>query len=156
MPSPALPIGIQLTVAARAVERGFEAALADAGGSIVTWRILLHLKLHGAPSQRSLAAAIGVEASTLSIQLSELERSGLVTRHRDPGDQRTQVVELTPAGEAAFARIRSAAGAFDSLLRRGLDEQDAPELERILAVLVENAAEAKGFDARVRHVPVED
>jgi MarR family transcriptional regulator, transcriptional regulator for hemolysin len=143
MLAPRIPIGIQLTSAARAIERAFEAVLDDAGGSIVTWRILLHLKLHGVPSQRALADAIGVETSTLSVQLSDMERNGLITRRRDPEDQRTQIVELTSIGEAAFARIRSAAGAFDSLLRRGLREGDATELERILSVLVDNAAEAK-------------
>ncbi len=133
------PIGVLLTSAARAVERAFEAVLAESGGSIPVWLVLLNLKLHHNSSQRELAEAVGVQASTLSIHLSQMEREGLVARRRDPDNRRTQVVELTALGEAAFARIRSAAGAFDSMLRRGLSDEEARRLELVLRVLVANA-----------------
>ena len=68
-----------------------------------------------------------------------MEREGLVACRRDPDNRRTQVVELTVLGEAAFARIRSAAGAFDSMLRRGLSDEEARRLELVLRVLVANA-----------------
>ncbi len=132
------PIGVQLTSAARVVERAFEAVLAESGGSIPVWLVLLNLKLRRSASQRELAAAVGVQASTLSIHLSEMEREGLVARRREPDDRRTHIVQLTAAGEAAFARIRSAAGAFDSALRRGISEEEIGLFENLLSLLVAN------------------
>lgn len=143
---PRIPIGVQLTSAARAIERSFEAALAETGGSIPVWLVLLNLKLRRIASQRELAGLIGVQASTLSIHLSAMERDGLVARRRVARDRRTQFVELTPAGEAAFARIRSAAGAVDSALRRGLSDEETRQLEHTLALLVKNAAKLRGGD----------
>ncbi len=146
-PVPRVPIGVQLTSAARAVERAFEAVLAESGGSIPVWLVLFNLKLHHNSSQRELAEAVGVQASTLSIHLSQMEREGLVVRRRDPDNRRTQLVELTAIGEAAFARIRSAAGAFDSTLRRGLSEEEARWLGQLLRMLVANATGASELGA---------
>jgi MarR family transcriptional regulator, transcriptional regulator for hemolysin len=137
---PHVPIGVQLASVARAVERSFEAVLAESGGSIPVWLVLLNLKLRRRTSQRELASAIGVQASTLSIHLSEMELEGLVTRRRDPDNRRTQIVELSEAGESAFARIRSAAAAFDTTLRRGLSEDEIRQLEHLLGVLLANVA----------------
>jgi MarR family transcriptional regulator, transcriptional regulator for hemolysin len=137
---PRLPVGVRLSSAARAVERSFAAVLAGSGGSISVWLVLLHLKQRGSACQRELAAAIGVQASTLSLHLSEMEREGLILRQRVPEDRRTHAVVLTSDGEAVFARMRSAAGAFDSALRRGLSEEDTAQLEQTLGVLVANAS----------------
>jgi MarR family transcriptional regulator for hemolysin len=136
-----VPIGVRLSTAARAVERAFESVLAASGASIPVWRVLLNLKLNVTASQGELAAAIGVQASTLSIHLSQMERDGLVQRCRDTDDRRTQIVELTAAGEAAFARIRSAAGAFDTSLRRGISDEAIAQVEHLLGQLVANVAD---------------
>ncbi len=42
-----------------------------------------------------------------------MESAGLVTRRRDPANRRLHLVELTPAGDALFLRLRDAATAFD-------------------------------------------
>ncbi|MGB9113341.1 MAG: MarR family winged helix-turn-helix transcriptional regulator [Acidimicrobiales bacterium] len=137
---PRFPIGVQLASAARAVERAFETVLAESGGSIPVWLVLLNLKLRRSASQRELAAAVGVQASTLSIHLSEMERQGFVVRRREPDDRRTQTVQLTSAGEAVFARIRSAAGAFDSALRHGFSDEEISLFEHLLFRLVANVS----------------
>jgi MarR family transcriptional regulator, transcriptional regulator for hemolysin len=139
---PRLPVGVQLTSAARSVERSFASVLAASGGSIPIWLVLLNLKQRRSASQRELADAIGVRASTLSLHLSEMEREGLIVRQRVPDNRRTHAVELTAEGEAVFARIRSAAGAFDSVLRRGLSEEETRQFEHTLGLLVTNAVSA--------------
>ena len=45
------PIGLRLNQAARAVERAFDKALAEAGGSLPVWLILLNLKIHKPANQ---------------------------------------------------------------------------------------------------------
>jgi MarR family transcriptional regulator for hemolysin len=70
-----------------------------------------------------------------------MEKSGLLTRRRDPENRRIHLVELTDAGEATFVRLRDAAVAFDRRLRRGLGAQELATLEGLLDRLASNVAE---------------
>jgi len=128
MPPPARPpIGLQLTRAARSVSRAFDDALAEAGGSLPVWLVLISLKSQQPGNQRELADAVGIREATLTHHLNAMDAQGLVTRRRDPANRRVHLVELTEAGEAAFLRLRSAAAGFDQRLvhvRRALRQRD--------------------------------
>jgi MarR family transcriptional regulator for hemolysin len=138
------PIGLELARAARTVSRAFDDALAEAGGSLPAWLVLLNLKTRQVSSQRELAEAVGVREATLTHHLNAMERQGLVTRTRDPGNRRIHVVELTPAGEAAFVRLAEAATAFDRRLRDGLSDADLDVLATVLGRLTGNVAGEHG------------
>jgi MarR family transcriptional regulator for hemolysin len=127
-----MPIGRRLASTAKEVSRAFGEALAAAGGSEHVWLILVALKTRENANQRALAAAVGIQGATLTHHLNAMEDAGLVTRRRDPRNRRIHVVELTPEGEQAFLRMRSAAMAFDERLRGDLSDD---ELERLGAVL---------------------
>jgi MarR family transcriptional regulator for hemolysin len=136
MSAPArLPVGLQLARAAKAVSRAFDDALAQAGGSLPVWLVLISVKSQQAASQRELAAAAGIQGATLTHHLNAMESAGLVTRRRDPENRRTHLVELTPAGDALFLRLRDAAMAFDGQLRSGLSGRDIDQLEELLTRL---------------------
>ncbi len=140
MPAPfPLPIGLRLNQAARAVERAFDEALGEAGGTLPVWLILLNLKTRKPASQRELADAVGVREATLTHHLNAMDARGLVTRTRDAANRRFQVVTLTEAGEAAFVRLRDAATAFDAKLRAGLADADLATLSTLLGRLAANA-----------------
>ena len=138
------PIGLELARAARTVSRAFDDALAEAGGSLPAWLVLLNLKTRQVSSQRELAEAVGVREATLTHHLNAMESQGLVTRTRDPGNRRIHVVELTPAGEAAFVRLAEAATAFDRRLRDGLGDADLDVLATVLGRLAANVAGEHG------------
>ncbi len=121
------------------VSRAFDEALTGAGGTLPTWLLLLSAKISARPIQRELADAVGLRPATLSHHLDALQSGGLITRRRDPGDRRNQVVELTAAGEATFARLREAAIAFDRRLRTGIDEAEVERLRALLTRLAHNA-----------------
>ncbi len=141
MSAPArLPVGLQLAQAAKAVSRAFDDALAQAGGSLPVWLVLISVKSRQAASQRELAAAAGIQGATLTHHLNAMESAGLVTRRRDPENRRTHVVELTPAGDALFLRLRDAAMAFDQQLRSGLSGRDIDQLEQLLTRLRGNVS----------------
>ena len=61
-----VPIGLQLSQAARTVSRAFDAALDGAGGTLPVWLILLNLKIRTPGNQRELAEAVGVREATLT------------------------------------------------------------------------------------------
>src|SRR5256885_17028387 len=93
------PIGLQLAGAAKLVSRAFDEAMAEAGGSMPIWQILLTLKTRRIANQRQLAEAVGIQGATLTHHLNAMERDGLLTRSRDPENRRVHVGALTEAGQ---------------------------------------------------------
>jgi MarR family transcriptional regulator for hemolysin len=141
MPRPVHPpLGLHLTRISRTVSRAFDEALAEAGGSLPVWLVLISLKSRQLASQRELAEAVGVQGATLTHHLDTMESAGLVTRRRDPANRRMHLVELTPAGEALFLRLRDAAMAFDRRLRAGLSPAQISQLEALLTRLRDNVS----------------
>ncbi len=139
MPRPAQqPIGLHLARVARTVSRAFDDVLAEAGGSLPVWLVLISLKSGQLASQRELAEAVGVQGATLTHHLNAMESAGLVTRRRDPANRRLHLVELTPAGDELFFRLRGAATAFDQRLRTGFSDTEASQLETLLTRLRDN------------------
>jgi MarR family transcriptional regulator for hemolysin len=129
------PIGLHLQRTAKALNRAFEDALAEAGGSLPTWLILLSLKSRRMENQRELADAVGIRAATLTHHLAAMEGQGIVERIRDPANKRIQRTELTRAGEELFARLAQAAMAFDAQLRKDLSAGDEQQLRELLGRL---------------------
>ena len=143
MPAPATtPIGLELAGVARDVGRAFDAALAEAGGSRPTWLVLLSLKARPTANQRELASAVGIQGATLTHHLNGMEAEGLLTRRRDPANRRVHVVELTPAGEAMFLRLRQVAAAHDRRLRAGFVDAELDTLRALLQRLRGNIVDA--------------
>ena len=141
MPRPAHPpLGLHLNRVARTVSRAFDETLAEAGGSLPVWLVLISLKSSPSASQRDLAAKVGIQGATLTHHLDTMESAGLVTRRRDPANRRLHLVELTPAGDALFLRLRDAAMAFDRRLRAGLSQGEVSQLEALLTRLKDNVS----------------
>jgi MarR family transcriptional regulator, transcriptional regulator for hemolysin len=141
VPPPAQsPIGLHLASAARIVRRAFDEALAEAGGSLPVWLVLLNLKIRPPANQRELAEAVGVREATLSHHLNAMDAEGLITRRRDTANRRIHVVELTDLGEETFLRLRATATSFDQRLRGGITEKEVAILAGLLDRLVQNVA----------------
>ena len=134
------PIGLHLSQTARVVGRAFDDALAQAGGSVPEWLVLLNLKKQPQASQRDLAEAIGLREATVTHHLNAMDARGLLTRRRDPANRRVHLVELTDAGEAAFLRLRDAATSFDRQLGDGFTDTELDHLRGLLDRLAGNAS----------------
>jgi MarR family transcriptional regulator for hemolysin len=134
-----MPIGRHLASTAKSISRAFGEALAEAGGSEHVWLILMALKTTENANQRELAAVVGIQGATLTHHLNAMEDDGLVTRRRDPDNRRVHIVELTPEGEAAFLRMRSAAVEFDRRLRGDLPDEEIGRFAAVLDRLRANA-----------------
>lgn len=133
------PVGLAVAATAKALNRAFDDALAAVGGSTPTWLVLQAVTSTDVATQGELATAVGVRQPTLTHHLDGLERAGLVTRSRDPGNRRVQRIAVTEAGQHLFLRLRRAAAAFEGRLHAGLDDDDLRTLRRLLAQLEENA-----------------
>jgi MarR family transcriptional regulator, transcriptional regulator for hemolysin len=137
-----LPVGLQLTQAARTIGRAFDDALAAAGGSLPVWLVLLAMKTREVASQRELADAVGIKEATLTHHLNAMERAGLISRHRDPANRRIHVVQVTAGGDEMFLTLRAAAIEFDERLRDGITDEQITGLCELLGRLTANAGPA--------------
>jgi DNA-binding MarR family transcriptional regulator len=108
--------------------------------------LALHALGTGPHTQRELAAASMVEEQTMSRVLDRLERSGHVTRERDPADRRRLIVRPTTAGQQAY-RAAIDADVANTIITRRLDEPEAFRrmlIQLIAGLLAERGEEAPG------------
>ena len=133
------PVGMNLARTSKAVAQAFDAAMAEAGGTLPVWLTLLSVKSKELANQRELAGMIGIQGATLTHHLNAMEAQGLLTRRRDPENRRVHQVALTEAGEALFEKLRNAALAFDKRLRAGIPDDRLAEFADMLALLRRNA-----------------
>ena len=133
-----MPVGVALARTAKAASAAFDSAMADAGGSLPIWLVLVSLKTERGASQREMAESMGIQGATLTHHLNGMEAAGLVTRRRDPENRRVHIVELTESGEQLFRRLRTVADGFDVQLRSGLTTPELDEFVRVLEVFGTN------------------
>lgn len=134
------PIGLQLTRTSKVVSRAFDAALAEAGGTLPMWLVLMSLKRQEHTAQRQIAEAVGIEGPTLTHHLNRMEADGYVTRTRDPQNRRVHRVELTDQGEQTFHRLLAVVVHFDEQLRAGFSDRQLASLGGLLTRLRANVA----------------
>jgi DNA-binding MarR family transcriptional regulator len=70
--------------------------------------LLRHLAMAEPNRASELANLLAVEASHVTRQIQQLERTDHVTRVPDPDDGRAQLIQLTRKGRVAVERIRAA------------------------------------------------
>ncbi|MGW6141344.1 MarR family winged helix-turn-helix transcriptional regulator [Streptomyces sp. NPDC055144] len=73
--------------------------------SLVSYTLLSHLDEKGGCRATDLATHYALDKSTVSRQVSALERAGLVMRRVDPDDHRVQVLHPTEAGADILAQV---------------------------------------------------
>jgi MarR family transcriptional regulator for hemolysin len=140
------PIGVVLARTAKTVSRVFDDTLAEAGGSLPIWLILISLKAGQAANQRELAEAVGIQGATLTYHLNAMEADGLITRQRDPANRRIHQVRLTDNGEVLFQRLAAAAITHDQRLRTNLSEDEIATLQGLLDRLRHNVTSPSTAD----------
>jgi DNA-binding MarR family transcriptional regulator len=91
----------------------------------------------GGPGVRAsdVAQALGLDKSTVSRGLTQLESLGLIERVGDPDDGRARLLRLTDSGAASFGAMRTQRQAqFRAILNRW-DPPDLADLARLLSRL---------------------
>jgi len=111
-------------------------ALAQEGVRRQHFAVLTSLAEQGAASQADLGRRLLIDRSDLHALLAEMERDGLVARVRDARDRRRNVVTLTPAGEAALARLDERVDSAQRALLEPLSAKERREVTRLLERVV--------------------
>ena len=96
---------------------------------------LVSIQDHGPLRLGELAAREAVSAPTMTRVLAALDERGLIVRSQDPGDARSTLVALSPAGVGVLADVRSRRTALvDARLAR-LTPQQRAALEAAIPAL---------------------
>jgi DNA-binding MarR family transcriptional regulator len=109
MSDPANPLALEeqvcfaLSVAARGVVAVYRPLLEPMGLTHPQYLVMLALWQHAPLSVRELSGLLQLDPGTLSPLLKRLEASGFLRRERDPADERSLAVTLTPSGHALRA-----------------------------------------------------
>ncbi|CAH2600313.1 putative Uncharacterized HTH-type transcriptional regulator YxaD [Rhodovastum atsumiense] len=83
----------------------------------------------------TLAARLALDGSTVTRQVAQMERDGLVEKHLHPDDARSFVVSATPRGSAAAAAMRAARRENTGRLLQGWSTAEMAGLATALAHL---------------------
>lgn len=98
----------------------------------------------GPASINTLAAAVGLDASTVTRQVASMKVMGLVEREINPGDRRSCIISPTAAGRAVMRQVRRQRRTNLDAATRDWSEDDRTTLGRLLAKLNDSIVRATG------------
>lgn len=97
--------------------------------------LLSRLELLGPSRLTELAAALGLDPSSVSRQVAAVERAGWVAREPDPSDGRASRLLLTPSGQDLVRRLRAARAEILARLTPGWTDAELDGLADTLSRL---------------------
>jgi len=134
--NPSRRFGFALVGLARRWRRHLDDRLAALGLSDAAWVPLVHLESHGdGLRQNELAAAVGLDSSTLVRLIDRLEGQGLILRVVDKADRRARRLRLTEAGRVAVADIRKRLWSFENDLLGDVSEAELAAALSVFALI---------------------
>ncbi|MEV6210926.1 MarR family transcriptional regulator [Kitasatospora sp. NPDC051914] len=128
------PLHAQLQYQVAVFARRLEQARHEATGSLdrAAYLLLDELRRHGPASVKTLAAALGVDSSTVTRQAAPLVEADLVGRVPYPADRRAVHLSLTPLGGRRLAEVQAGR---EELMRRLTADWPADEQRAFLVLL---------------------
>jgi DNA-binding MarR family transcriptional regulator len=122
------------------------------GVSDIEAHLLARLAARGPATVADIQRAFGLRASTLTNALDRLDRRGLVVREPHPGDRRTFLLSLTPAGVDAAGRVVAMVDALEAQVAAEVTPEQLDGFHAVMAA-IEEAAKSAAEDRRAPDGP---
>jgi len=103
--------------------------------------ILRQLEKDGPLNVSVLAAALNLDGSTVTRQVTALQQDELIERHRDPKDGRGTVIAATPLGLRQVEAVRQARREVYGAVLKDYSDAERRELALVLVRFTEALAE---------------
>ncbi len=130
-------VGRQLRIAHLLAFKDFAVDVSGVNLTPGSFEILELLEHNAGIGQSRLAAAIGLEKSSLVPAISRLEDLGLVARKQSGADKRANELRITPAGSKVLGDLRIYILARDQQITHGMARAEIAELNRLLKKVVQ-------------------
>lgn len=128
-------VGYQVRRTQAKIFSEFETTLKDFDFTPGSFGVLTLIRANPGITQVTLAAAFGVDKSTMSPVIFRLEKRGLVRREVLPSDRRCHALFFHESAEAVFVRAREKIRAFEDAVAARLSKAEQRELNRLLTKL---------------------
>lgn len=129
-----------MTTCVKYMRERLNARFQEAGFNITTeqWNLLAHLQEQDGLSQQALADRYRRSKVSALNLLKKLENAGLITRHPDPVDGRTNRVYLTPKGRKIQKALIPLAVENIKSMSEGLSDEELQALKSIVRKITKN------------------
>jgi DNA-binding MarR family transcriptional regulator len=128
-------VGYQVRRAQAKIFEEFAASLGESGLTLGSFGLVTLIRANPGITQVALAAAFGVDKSTISPVIVRLEKRGLIRREVLETDRRCHALYFHPAAERIFLAARARIRAFEEGIAARLSKSEQRELARLLAKL---------------------
>ena len=129
-----------INIAARLLSGCLQKALDEQSLNLTVeqWRLLYYLWNEDGKSQQDLANIANKEKSTITRQIVDLERKGLIVRQPDTIDKRNKLIHLTEHGKSLEAPTLDIADRITKLSEKSIAESDIKTATKVLNIIVDN------------------
>lgn len=103
----------------------------------VQYAALFAARRHPGLDQRTLAATIGFDTSTIGGVIDRLERRGLIERQASPTDRRVRLLQVTHAGETLLEQVTPGMLKAQQRILAPLPAADRPQFVAMLKCVVD-------------------
>lgn len=122
-----------LASAAETASLQFQTAYKERYGMLRTeWRVVFHLGRYGPMTAKQICARARIHKTKVSRAVSALGQKTFLTRNTVDADRRSELLELTKTGRAAFDDLYGSARQFDAKLMADFSSQEREVLRRCL------------------------
>ena len=128
-------VGYQVRRTQAKIFAEFEATLKDFDFTPGSFGVLTLIRANPGITQVTLAAAFGVDKSTMSPVIFRLEKRELIRREVLPSDRRCHALFFEESAEAMFVKARERIRAFEDGVAARLSKAEQRELNRLLSKL---------------------
>ncbi|MCL6467075.1 MAG: MarR family transcriptional regulator [Ralstonia sp.] len=125
-------LGYLLRQASAAQRLRMERAMADVGVTLPQFLVLTMLRAYPGISNADLARLTMLTPQTVSVIVTNLERSGAITRRPHAVHGRIQHIDVTPNGSALLAACRERSGGIERDLLEGFSPKEEEVVRRWL------------------------
>lgn len=150
--SPSDMLCFALYSAGHAMQQAYKPLLDPLGLTYPQYLVLTALWAEGDQTLGALAGQMQLASNTLTPLVKRLEAKGMVTRRRDPADERQVRIGLTQDGRALQAQSAEVSRCF--LNRTGLSPDEAARLRDEVMGLRDTLRDAVGLDGTEGDPPV--
>ncbi len=113
-------LGFLVNVVARSMRVALEERLREFNLNVTQWVVLQGINELGEARQTDLGKRVQLDDATITRQIDNLVKVGLIKRSPAVDDRRTQMVSLTPKGKKQLPRLNEEANEINVRATKGL------------------------------------